>query len=58
MKCVAVIGPRNEACGAPAVYRVVFKDGDKAPMCLACALQMRQLAEVNATAVKVEAIDA
>jgi hypothetical protein len=39
-RCIVVV--QGRACGKPATHVIFFKDGDRAPACHTCALDMEQ----------------
>lgn len=55
-RCIAITPPLTDACGKPAEKVVIFKDGDRAPMCRKCALLTEQMAQQNQTSVRVDAL--
>ena len=42
--CRIVTPPATDACGKPATHVIVWHDDDKTAACLACAVQMKQVA--------------
>lgn len=58
VRCIAITPPLTDACGKPAERLVIFKDGDRAPMCRKCALLTEQMAQQNQTSVRVDPLTA
>ena len=57
LTCRAVTPPKTDACGELVTHIVTFGDGDRAPVCQACAIHLEQLAESHGTKVNVERIN-
>jgi hypothetical protein len=55
--CRVIRPPSQEACGKEAGFRLVFRDGDKAPACHDCALYLKEIAGPYSATVTVEPLD-